>query len=182
MSEDVLKLDHKTFRFEIIEGMIEKVKVWEESKAENVNANIPLENSTSYAQKNKREFWMKDNKGDEYYFVVNANRVALQAEQKVRLLITLGKKTEPVLVYNIKDKELSTNVTIFGLALNEAPLLNVALIIACTIGIFFALGPALISAIYTGIVLFTAMRWFTRLGFYKKRLDAIKAYYFEQDS
>ena len=177
MDDQPLQLDHKKFIFEIINGAVIKTNAYDG----NITPTPEPATQTTTPSK-KLEFWLETPDDKQYHFIINPARIPIEKGQTLRLLATSGLNAGAVLIYDTKEKELYTNMTIIRLVFNEAPLLNVMLMVAAIIGIFFAAGPPLISALYTGLILFNAMRWTSRLMFYHKKLNMIKSKFFEQDT
>jgi len=190
MSDKTLELDHDTFSFEIIEGVVKETNMWTEARTSGGGGGGLSIDGTGASHhrkvrtkiKNKREFWIEASKGKnkskEYHFVVNADHISIRQDQPLKILAAHFKNvTEAVLIFNIKEEKLFTNRGKISLTFNEALLLNIALFLASFIGMFF-MHSALLSAIHVGIVLFTAMRWMSRLAYYKKKLNDIKAKHF----
>ncbi|MFK7839558.1 MAG: hypothetical protein AB8B83_04440 [Bdellovibrionales bacterium] len=176
-TDELFKLDHDNFTLEIIEGKVTKTHLLHEIQNIDPNNALPAEEQKQQT-KNKRALWLTTTSGDDYYFIVNA-RIPLEEGQTIKILASIGTKTQALIIYDNEEKQRFTNASIISLAFYEAQMLNTFLFIGAAIGIFFAMGPAIISALYTGLILFIAMRWFTRLGFYKKKIDTIKEKHFK---
>jgi len=185
-----LKLDHDKFSLDILDGTVKDTNMWSESHTSGGGGGGLSIDGTGASHhkkirtkiKNKREFWLEDESGKEYHFIVNADRISVRKEQPLKILAAFHKNiTEAVLILNTKEEKVFTNHGKMYLVFNEAPLLNIALILASFLGIFF-MHSALLSAIHIGIVLFTAMRWMSRLAYYKQKLKDIENAHFQKES
>ena len=150
MSDKTLELDHDTFSFEIIEGVVKETNMWTEARTSGGGGGGLSIDGTGASHhrkvrteiKNKREFWIEaskgKNKGKEYHFVVNADHISIRKDQPLKILAAHFKNvTEAVLLFNIKEEKLFTNRGKISLTFNESLLLNIALLLGSFIGLFF---------------------------------------------
>jgi len=175
MDENPLHLDHNQFSFQIIKGIVtEAIMSGEVSESRHRAANTTI--------KNKHELWLKNEKGKEYHFVINANTHTIKEGQTLQILAAIhNQSAAAVLIYNQEENDTFANMSIWSLILNETPLLNKALLLFAIIGVFFIYGSVLFAVIYACVVLFGIGRLASRFVYYQKKLDTIKEDYLIKD-